>query len=225
MTSRGFPHDKVPQQDMATQHSSKTDGRVKDTRRRIVREALALYYRGGYAGISLDKVAESVEVSKAALFHHFKGGKQELFFTVLLEICDEHQRVVEAAIAEGSDARSRLRNILHSMTRCPFMDPMKFLADERDKLSQEQQREIEQAFHRSLRQPITLVLEEGVQRGELRPHNIRLSVLIFLNLIMLLPSPGNPAIRQGQATDLALYIDELLGLFLKGIEQNTPAAP
>ncbi len=204
---------------MATERSSKTDGRVKDTRQRIVREALALYYRGGYAGISLDKVAESVEVSKAALFHHFKDGKQELFFTVLLEICNEHQRVVEAAIAEGSDTRSRLRNILLAMSRCPFMDPMKFLADERDKLSQEQQREIEQAFHRSLRQPITLVLEEGVRRGDLRPHNTRLGAAVFLNTIMLLPSPGNPAIRQEQVADASQYIDELLDLFLKGVEQ------
>jgi AcrR family transcriptional regulator len=206
---------------MATERSStKPDGRVKDTRQRIVREALALYYRGGYAGISLDKVAESVEVSKAALFHHFKGGKQELFFTVLQEICSDHQRIVEAAIAEGSDTRSRLLNMLRSMSRCPFMDPMKFLADERDKLSQEQQRNIERAFHRSLRQPVILVLEEGVRRGELRPHNTRLGAAVFLNTIMLLPSPGNPAIRQGQEPDSLQYIDELLDFFLKGVEQN-----
>lgn len=208
---------------MATERgSSKTDGRVKDTRQRIVREALALYYRGGYAGISLEKVAESVEVTKAALFHHFKGGKQELFFTVLMELCDEYQRVMEAAIAEGNDTRSRLRAVLRAMALLPFMDPMKFLADERDKLSQEQQGEIEQAFHRSLRQPVTRVLEEGVRQGELRSHTIRLSASVFLNLLLLLPSPGNPAIRQGQAADPLPYIDELLDLFLRGVEQTSP---
>ncbi len=196
----------------------KTDGRVKDTRQRILREALARYYRGGYAGISLDDVAESVGVSKAALFHHFKS-KQDLFFAVLLEITEEHQRVIEQALAEGTTAQARLRNILRAMTLCPFFDPMKFLADEKDRLSTEQQRAIEQAFYHSLYQPVQRVLEEGLQRGELRLHPTRLGVQVFLNLLLLLPSPGNPAIRQGQAIEQPLrYIDDLLDLFLRGVE-------
>ncbi len=65
------------------------------------------------------------------------------------------------------------------MTACPFFDPMKFLTDDKGSLSPEQQREIEAAFSRSMQQPIAQVLEEGIQRGELRQHQLTPGVLLF----------------------------------------------
>lgn len=188
------------------------DGRTNDTRQRIVREALRLYSQGGYAGISLDTLAKAVGLTKAALFHHFKN-KQELFFTLLLALLETYQRSLEAAIAQGSDTRSRLGNILRAMTLCPFFDPMKFLADEKGNLSLEQQREIERAFDAALHAPVQRVLEMGIRAGEVRPHQVALSVRVFLNLLLLLPSPGNPTNRPGQS----LESETLLDLFWHGV--------
>ena len=99
---------------VSEQHASKQDGRVKDTRQRILREAERLYYQGGYAGISLQDLADTLDISKPALFHHFKS-KQELFFETLLEMLESRRRLIEAAIRAGDTTYARLRNILRTM--------------------------------------------------------------------------------------------------------------
>ena len=207
---------------MSERQASKPDGRVTNTRQRILRRAEYFYYRGGYAGISLQELADSLNISKAALFHHFKS-KQDLFYEMLLAMLANRQRVITDAIAQGDTTSKRLRYILRAMKDCPFFDPMKFLTDEKGSLSPEQQQEIEAAFYRSIQQPIVGALNEGVQRGELRAHHTMVSAMVFLNLLMLLPSPGHPNTRLGQRLEPEQYLDELLAFFLQGIG-NPPSA-
>ncbi len=201
---------------MSEQRASKQDGRVKDTRQRILREAERLYYQGGYAGISLQDLADTLDISKPALFHHFKS-KQELFFETLLEMLEGRRRLIEAAIRAGDTTYARLRNTLRAMLDSPFFDPMKFLTDEKGNLSPDQQRDIEAAFYRSIQQPIAQVLQDGVQRGDLRAHPPLLGTMVFLNLMMLLPSPGHPTTRLSQHMEPQHYLDELLAFFLQGV--------
>lgn len=201
---------------MSERHLTKTDGRTTNTRARILQHAELHYYRGGYAGISLQDLADDLGLTKAALFHHFHG-KQDLFFAMLQAMLEQRRVRIEAAIAGESDTEAQLRAVLRTLADSPFFDPMKFLTDERGKLRPEQQRAIEDAFARSVQQPIAHVLAAGVERGVLRPHRPELGVMIFLNLAMLLPSPGHPNPRLGSGADPSAYIDELLTCFLCGV--------
>jgi len=197
-------------------HSNKTDGRVRDTRQRILRQAHVLYQHGGYAGINLQELADVVGITKAALFHHFDS-KQTLFYQMQLELCAEHQSSIETAIAMGQNTRARLRNIMEAMSQRPFFDPMKFLTDELHQLNPTQQDAIGKAFAASTRQPIADVIAEGVEKGELRPHNQKIAVLAFLNLLMLLPSEGNPVTRYMSPNEYSSYLDDLLDVFVGGV--------
>lgn len=208
---------------MGTQQTPKPNGRTSQTRGRILRLAEQLYYRGGYAGISLQHLADDLGLTKAALFHHFRS-KQDLFFAMLLAMVEQRSERIEAAIASAADTRGRLRAILRAMSECPFFDPMKFLTDERGKLRLEQRREMEIVFAHGIQEPIARVLREGIAGGALRPHRTELAVMLFLNLLMLLPAPGHPNPRQTQADDLATYIEELLTCFLWGIGQDPGAS-
>lgn len=196
--------------------AAKRDGRTTQTRARILREAERLYYRGGYAGIGLQEIADALGLTKAALFHHFHS-KQDLFCAMLLEMLRQRQEPLEAAIREAATTEERLRAILRTMARFPFFDPMKFQSDEHGKLSAEQQHEVELAFDRAIQQPVARTLAEGIARGDLRPHSPQLGVMTFLMLVMLLPSPGHPSPRLARQSDLDTYIDELLTLFLHGL--------
>lgn len=198
---------------------TKIDGRFKDTRQRILREAEKLYYQGGYAGINLQELAQTVGISKAALFHHFDS-KQSLFFSMQLEMCKDQQVAIEAAINQGYDTRSRLHNVMMAMAQRPFFDPMKFLADEFHQLSNEQQHAASEAFANSTRRPIQRVVEDGIRNGELRPHNMKISVMAFLNMMMLLPTEGNPVTKKMLQSEQESYVDELLSLFLGGVGTN-----
>jgi AcrR family transcriptional regulator len=195
---------------------AKRDGRTTQTRAHILREAERLYYRGGYAGVNLQEIADTLGLTKAALFHHFRS-KQDLFCAMLLEMLRQRQEPLEAAIGAASGTAERLRAIMRVMAAFPFFDPMKFQADEHGKLSPEQQRAVEQAFATCIQQPIARALAEGVERGELRPHRPMLGVMYFLTLVMMLPSPGHPNLRLASGADLDTHIDELLAFFLHGL--------
>lgn len=213
----------VSEQQTAGQRA-KRDGRTTQTRARILRQAERMYYDGGYAGISLQDLADQLGITKAALFHHFKS-KQDLFFAMLLAMLEQRRQRIEAAIAAESETQARLRAILLALAQCPFFDPMKFLTDEHGKLSPDQQREIEMAFARAIQEPIARVLVEGVSVGVLRPHRTMLGVMLFLNLAMLLPSPGHPNPRLASHGDLPAYVDELLTCYLSGVGRTAPPPP
>lgn len=204
--------------------ATKHDGRTTQTRTHILRLAEQMYYGGGYAGISLQDLASQLGITKAALFHHFKS-KQDLFFATLLAMLGQREQRIEAAIAAEPGTQARLRAILLALAECPFFDPMKFLTDEHGKLSPDQQREIEMAFARAIQGPIARVLVEGVAAGALRPHRTMLGVMLFLNLAMLLPSPGHPNPRLASHGDLPAYVDELLTCFLSGVGRSNSPAP
>lgn len=203
--------------------SARHDGRTTQTRARILREGTRLYYQGGYAGIRLQTVADTLGLTKAALFHHFRS-KQDLFLAVLLSMLRERGERIEAAIAAAPDTQGRLRGILLALAAMPFFDPMKFLSDERGKLRPEQVREVEEGFARAIQEPIARVLADGMAAGDIRPHRPMLGVMLFLNLAMLLPAAGHPNPRLAGGIDLSAYVDELLACYLRGVGGDPPRA-
>ena len=194
---------------------NKTDGRHNDTRQRVLQKAKAAFYAGGYAGISLQEVAESVGITKPALFNHFKN-KQELFYNVLLDICQDQKRAFQAAFDAGHNTYSRLHSILMEMASRPFFDPMRFLLEGLNQLNPEQRQGINLAFLASI-QPIHQMLQEGVDGGELKKRNLQLAVMAFMNLMMLLPTPGNPSTYNIAEAERENYINELLDMYLNGL--------
>lgn len=62
---------------VATVQSRRTEYSAT-TRDDLVRSAVALFTKHGYAGTSLDTIAARARVTKGALYHHFRG-KQDLF--------------------------------------------------------------------------------------------------------------------------------------------------
>ncbi len=80
------------------------------------------------------------------------------------------------------------------------------------------------AFTHAIQEPIARVLADGVASGDLRPHRSALGVMLFLNLMMLLPSPGHPNPRLAGSGNLATYIDELLQHFLHGVGNHAASA-
>jgi AcrR family transcriptional regulator len=83
--------------------------RSETTKGELLRVARELFTERGYAGTTLDEVADRAEVTKGALYHHFRD-KLELFRGVFeeleKELCD---KVVLAAITAGDDVLEQMR--------------------------------------------------------------------------------------------------------------------
>ncbi|WP_328792857.1 TetR/AcrR family transcriptional regulator [Streptomyces sp. NBC_00273] len=69
-------------------------GRRTDTRKRAQRVALQLFSEHGYDGTSLRMIAEQLDITKAALYYHYKS-KEEILAAVLADF--------SAAVAELTD--------------------------------------------------------------------------------------------------------------------------
>lgn len=64
----------------------------------LVAAARELFAARGYAGVGTEEIVRSAGVTRGALYHHFRGGKEELFRAVLVQLgADTLQRVADVA--------------------------------------------------------------------------------------------------------------------------------
>jgi AcrR family transcriptional regulator len=66
----------------------------------LLAAARPLFAERGYAGVGTEEIVQSAGLTRGALYHHFRGGKEDLFRAVLVQISAETtQRVMQAALA------------------------------------------------------------------------------------------------------------------------------
>lgn len=66
----------------------------------LVAAARELFAEHGYAGVGTEEIVQRAGVTRGALYHHFRGGKEELFRAVVVQLSAETvQRVGQAASA------------------------------------------------------------------------------------------------------------------------------
>jgi len=82
-----------------------------DTRQLILRAALKRFANGGYAATSVQDIVDDAQVSKPALYYHFKD-KAGLFQALVHEAHDERYRILREAAAQAQGIRAQLEDIL-----------------------------------------------------------------------------------------------------------------
>jgi AcrR family transcriptional regulator len=82
-----------------------------DTRQLILRAALKRFANGGYAATSVQDIVDDAQVSKPALYYHFKD-KAGLFQALVHEAHDERYRILRQAAEKDEGIRAQLENIL-----------------------------------------------------------------------------------------------------------------
>src|SRR5438874_9983566 len=71
-------------------------GYTTDTRRRLLDVAVMLISRHGFAGTSLQMIADELGFTKAAIYHHFRT-RDQLLVAVMEPMLHQIQREVELA--------------------------------------------------------------------------------------------------------------------------------
>ncbi len=80
---------------------------VQSARDEILRSAISLFARKGYAGTGVQEILDAVELSKPTLYYHFEN-KAGLFRAILDYAYDESFRLMQSAVAEGDSTEEKL---------------------------------------------------------------------------------------------------------------------
>ena len=102
------------------------ESKEKNTKEKILEEALKLFAQSGYMGTSMNDIASKLGVTKAALYKHYKS-KQEILDSIIEKMNElDRERVKQYEMPEGDLERLqpsiKKRHLIRSSSsqRCSF---------------------------------------------------------------------------------------------------------
>jgi AcrR family transcriptional regulator len=153
-------------------------------RDRILNHAAPLFIANGYTAISMREIAEAVGISKAGLYYHFKD-KEDLFIAILKENLEEIGRIVSKARQSAPDTYTRLQ----TMTTWIFQQPpqqravIRLASQEMGNINPQTHSVFNTLYHDKFIGQIEAILQEGIDRGELRPNPPTVTCWILLGMM------------------------------------------
>jgi AcrR family transcriptional regulator len=202
---------------------TKVDLRTNDTKKRVIEEAKRLYLTGGYTHLSMDKIAEILGLKRPTLYYHFPGGKEQLLVETIKVFTNELITVWKNAIETGHNTRSRLRNILGTVTDYPLPENKRTILIELWQLGEEVKTVVKESTEQIFR-ILSAVIEEGIEKAEIRAVEVELAIESFLGLCdqienMTVIKQNFPELSPIlNKFELTVLIDEMLEMWLRGME-------
>jgi TetR/AcrR family acrAB operon transcriptional repressor len=89
------------------------------TRATVLKAAMSVFSKKGYAAATLDDVAAAAKVTRGAIYWHFKG-KADLYNTLVEEMSARGASVVQQAVAEGGTLIDILRRVF--ISQCTLIE-------------------------------------------------------------------------------------------------------
>lgn len=151
----------------------KTKEEAAITRDTLLKAALTIFSRKGYAAATLGNIAEEAGVTRGAIYWHF-GSKAELYKALLQEYNSLGGQIMQKAVEEGGSLLDILRRIfVYQMTAVEtnaslraMMELTLFRAERVPELDEIRQQQTENS--KTLVANIAAALQQGTAAGELR---------------------------------------------------------
>lgn len=199
----------------------KIDRRTTDTKERIIQEALQLYKQGGFAAVKLNDITKVLHVSRAALYNHFPEGKDQIFLEALVWMTQQLETRITDIIESVPDTRQRLRALLLMAAHTSYIIDLELIFTAQEEFSQSTKDRIKEIM-RPLLSKMSLVLQEGMARGDLRTIDLPLAFTSFGILVQHIKKLEHNSVVQFPS-ELCLppltdeLIDQMLDLWFTGM--------
>jgi TetR/AcrR family transcriptional repressor of lmrAB and yxaGH operons len=174
---------------------------------------LQLYKQGGFAAVKLNDITKVLHVTRAALYNHFPEGKDQIFLEALVSMTQQLEARITDIIESVPDTRQRLRELLHMATRTSFVIDLELIFSEQEEFSQPTKDRIEEIM-RPLLSKMSLVLQEGMARGDLRKVDLPLAFTSFGTLVQHIKKLAHSPVRFPSELSLPPLTDELIDQLL-----------
>ncbi len=179
----------------------------------ILQQASRLFVAHGYNGISMREIAEACQMTKAALYYHFKDKKDllreifkgyltktnQFFLETSRKPASTRQRLTDL-VDEIFDQSPDKRGVLHLMfVEMPHLD-------------KDLQEEISTLYHSQFQGAIESILIEGIQTGELQTVDPHIAARLLLGMMYPLFHPSKPDQQDIQAATTLM-----INIFFDGV--------
>jgi TetR/AcrR family transcriptional regulator, acrAB operon repressor len=150
----------------------RTKEEAEITRQTLMKAALVVFSRHGYAAARLEDIAQEANVTRGAIYHHF-GGKAELYNALVGEFSSGITEVLTQAMTEGSSVE-RLRRMLISTweyleSNADFRAVMELTMFKTEMSAElEEGIRMKQEGIRKMIEAIAQMINDGMAQGELR---------------------------------------------------------
>lgn len=179
-----------------------------DVRTRILVEAVRLFAERGYAGTSLQSIADAAGITKPTLVYHY-GNKDGLRGAVLESLVGHWQQEFPRLMAAAASRGPRLDALLHALFAFFLRDRnrarllIRELLDAPDDLAA-LLREHLQPWTRMLTEAIRLGQAQGTVRAEVDPESYTLTVVHTAIGLIALGDRGNALVAPEPDVDAQL---------------------
>jgi len=158
----------------------RTKEEAEVTRQRLLKAALEVFSRKGYADTRLEDIAAEAGVTRGAIYHHFGNaenqfnGKAELYNTLISEAYARFNPVMEEAILSGGTVLESLKLLLLTTLQFAATDPEFRAISELTLFKTAIVPELEAGIQRKIEGThvlidyITALVEKGIETGEIR---------------------------------------------------------
>jgi len=186
-------------------------------REKILDSCLKVFAKFGFHKASIADIVRPLGVTKAAIYHHFPGGKEEMFFAV---IGREERRVLDkmrAAISAGDPPERQLRCLLlaklnHFQTLRRLLDVPLTVGEEVARIYAGR----EASFHEAERNLIAGILRTGQKMNRFRkrdPDGLASLIQRIQHHLEL------PLVFERDRKSMEKFVDEVLEILLHGIAE------
>ena len=184
---------------MAYRPTERTEQRKAEARERIVAAALDQVAEGGYASASVQAVAARAGVATGSVYRHFPS-KAELFGEVFRRQASQELGVLEEIGARDESALDRLAAATEVLARRALAAPTLAYAQIAEPVEQEVEAE-RLVLRRGYRDAFARILDDGIERGELEPHDTQTYGAAILGAISeaLVGPLSSPSVRDQEA--------------------------
>lgn len=92
---------------------------MRDTKERILYEALDLFSVEGYDGVSMTEIADRVGIKAASIYKHYKG-KEDIFHTIVQQFEERTEHIFQPVVSVEEDYDGMAAGMLVQMVQQAF---------------------------------------------------------------------------------------------------------
>lgn len=205
----------------------RTKEEAEVTRQRLLKAALDVFSRKGYADTRLEDIAAEAGVTRGAIYHHFGNaenqfnGKAELYNTLISEAYARFTPVMQEAVESGSTVQDSLKRLLLVTLEFAATNPEFRAISELTLFKTAIVPELEEGIQRKIKGTsllvdyITSLVEKGIENGEIRrevnARDVALALLGLQNGLLAM------WLMDKHLFSLKDRADEIADIFLRGI--------